>query len=432
MSLIPDDIKSDFKKKLLKSNNGPTITIDEEEMNGEDYLSDINNHFNDDEQIELVENGIKLTTAKEYKTTILKSPIWQGRITKAFKTWLKENHPDDVQFLKKTEKKSENETTYLTPADISRKITENRKNNEEANNIEVTELPPVIPEKLSFNEHEETMIDIISHETGFSRDDILLEIKKKKQEFNGLVSNDGAIQLVAKEYKLNIENVEKSDNFKKSVLSKPEQKKTPKKTLKLSKKTATAKANKITAATATIEATPKKSIINPLPIVAIDDVHEIEKYPLQKFDVKQFPSEEEIKFLIKRHKFVKDNLLDSNDLITIKRNKFVKKSGWRKFINAFGISIELIEQRVYEQFDDKHAEIRVRAVAPNGQSVEGIGVKSWSELYDKTMHNLLATAWTRAVNRAVSDLVGYGEVSAEELSNEDSDDEPAKTKKLVL
>ena len=108
-------------------------------------------------------------------------------------------------------------------------------------------------------------------------------------------------------------------------------------------------------------------------------------------------------------------MLDKNDSIFIKKKGFIKKSGWRKFINAFGISIELIDQKVYEKFNDKHAEVRVRAIAPNGQSVEGIGIKSWSELYDKNMHNLVANAWTRAVNRAVSDLVGYGAVSADEL-----------------
>lgn len=136
--------------------------------------------------------------------------------------------------------------------------------------------------------------------------------------------------------------------------------------------------------------------------------------------ISRYPSEEEITFLINRHKFVKAKLLDRDDIIKIKGNEFVKKSGWRKFINAFGISIELIEKRVYEQFDDKHAEVRVRAIAPNGQSVEGIGAKSWSELYEKNMHNLVSTAWTRAVNRAVSDLVGYGAVSAEELSGSEN------------
>jgi len=58
---------------------------------------------------------------------------------------------------------------------------------------------------------------------------------------------------------------------------------------------------------------------------------------------------------------------------------------------------------------------------PNGQTVEGVGYKSWSELYEKTLHNLVSTAWTRAVNRAVSDLVGFGEVSAEEVIDETKD-----------
>lgn len=132
--------------------------------------------------------------------------------------------------------------------------------------------------------------------------------------------------------------------------------------------------------------------------------------------IERFPSEDEIRFLIERREFVKKNLLDKSDYYTSKQgNVAIRKSGYRKYINAFGISIELIERRVYEQFGEKHAEVRVRAITPYGQSVEGIGLKSWSQIFEKSLHVLMANAWTRAVNRAVSDLVGYGSISAEEL-----------------
>ena len=55
--------------------------------------------------------------------------------------------------------------------------------------------------------------------------------------------------------------------------------------------------------------------------------------------------------------------------------------------------------------------------------VEGYAIKSKSEYWSErkqdygnyNVHNLVATAHTRAVNRAISDLVGFGEVSAEEV-----------------
>lgn len=141
-------------------------------------------------------------------------------------------------------------------------------------------------------------------------------------------------------------------------------------------------------------------------------------------EIIHYPSEEEIIFVINRHRFIKENLLDENDTMMIQGHNFVKKSGWRKFINAFGISIEILSMNVYKKDDDMIAEYRVKAIAPNGQSVIAEGTKSkseyWSDKYQNwgsySLHNLKATARTRAVNIAVSDLVGYGASSYEGLS----------------
>jgi len=132
---------------------------------------------------------------------------------------------------------------------------------------------------------------------------------------------------------------------------------------------------------------------------------------------KRLPTNDEILYMIERHKFVKATVVDKNDYVEIGTRNYLKKSGWRKFINAFGISIELVSRRTWEEYDDTHAEVIVRAITPNGQSVEGIGIKSMKDIYsDRNLHNLVATAWTRAVNRAVADLVAFGEVSAEEMA----------------
>lgn len=136
-------------------------------------------------------------------------------------------------------------------------------------------------------------------------------------------------------------------------------------------------------------------------------------------------TKDDIKKHLAMYKYVKKEVVDPSDFYTTNGKEAIKKSGVRKFISAFGLSIEFIEKNVYNLkvngIDDTHAEVRVRAITPKGQSVEGIGVKSMSELYEKTLHNLIATAWTRAVNRAVLDLVAFGEVSAEEMDmGEDS------------
>ena len=129
------------------------------------------------------------------------------------------------------------------------------------------------------------------------------------------------------------------------------------------------------------------------------------------------PSTEVLREQIARYNFAKNELVDQSDFEEIKGKKYLKKSGWRKFINAFGLTIELIEKRTFEAYNDLHAEVRVRAIAPSGQSVEGIGYKSMSKVFgEKSLHNMIATAWTRAVNRAVSDLVAFGEPSAEEIA----------------
>lgn len=62
------------------------------------------------------------------------------------------------------------------------------------------------------------------------------------------------------------------------------------------------------------------------------------------------------------------------------------------------------------------AEFSVKVVAPNGRTMMGYGNCSASERnFAHPDHDIPSTAWTRAINRAVSDLIGWGEVSAEEL-----------------
>ncbi len=136
-------------------------------------------------------------------------------------------------------------------------------------------------------------------------------------------------------------------------------------------------------------------------------------------------------------------LLDKDDYQKIGKKDFKKKSAWRKLATAFNISDDIINEEIVR--DDNYriisATYYVKATLPNGRSSVGIGVCS---IFDKIRysdtgrykadtedvsnfelrgrfsnaeHDIPSTAHSRAKNRAISDLIGAGDVSAEEMRN---------------
>ena len=115
---------------------------------------------------------------------------------------------------------------------------------------------------------------------------------------------------------------------------------------------------------------------------------------------------------------LKTAILGPEDRQRIGDKTFTKKSGWRKIASFFNLTDEIIS-RVIEKENGItiYAEFTVRATAPNGRYAEGWACASANEKkFTKPDHDIPATAQTRAKNRAISDLVGGGEVSAEEMS----------------
>ncbi|MFP3261665.1 MAG: hypothetical protein RXP28_02295 [Nitrososphaeria archaeon] len=125
---------------------------------------------------------------------------------------------------------------------------------------------------------------------------------------------------------------------------------------------------------------------------------------------------------------LKGKLLDDNDVVQIEGRKYIKRSGWRKIALAFNISTEIIEVSREEKDGKYIVRVKARAVAPNGRVSEEIGVCDSSEFESSrlkaSIHNIETKATTRALNRAISNLVGGGEVSAEEII---ADDEGSST-----
>ena len=157
--------------------------------------------------------------------------------------------------------------------------------------------------------------------------------------------------------------------------------------------------------------------------------------PAQIFEM---PNPDDAKAYMENYQKVCESLLTSSDYQQIKINgkpqAFKKKSAWRKIAAAFNISDDILEKEIIR--DDNYqiisATFYVIATAPNGRS--GVGSASCS-IFDKIKHtdkeqpsnfelrkrfnnaenDVLTTAHTRAKSRAIADLVGMGELSAEEL-----------------
>ena len=113
-------------------------------------------------------------------------------------------------------------------------------------------------------------------------------------------------------------------------------------------------------------------------------------------------------------------LLNDDDYAVIKGRKHRKRSGWAKLRKAFAINTEIIRERRLEIGDDWGYLITVRASHPSGRFEEADGAIMASELVngniEPTVHNIRAKALTRAKNRASSDVLGAGVVSAEEAA----------------
>ena len=103
--------------------------------------------------------------------------------------------------------------------------------------------------------------------------------------------------------------------------------------------------------------------------------------------------------------------------IEIRGKVFRKKNYWRAVATAFNLSLTLIEERSEDRDEDWGFLCTYRATAPNGRFADGDGTCFAIEKASgqDSVHNVRAHAATRAINRAISNLVGFGEVSAEEM-----------------
>lgn len=119
---------------------------------------------------------------------------------------------------------------------------------------------------------------------------------------------------------------------------------------------------------------------------------------------------------------ITEKMLDDTDYQDIKGKKYKKKSAWRKYARAFNINTEILKEDIVKTEKTgavKEASFIVRATLPNGRYADGWGNCSRGERgFAHPNHDIPATAMTRAQNRAIADLIGAGEVTADEIQAE--------------
>ena len=265
-------------------------------------------------------------------------------------------------------------------------------------------------DKITGLTKKETIEKIIS-ETELTEKDIMASVKDKKQELKGLISDEGALFIVAKEF--GVELPKKRKNLSDDLgIKNPNIKKI------IDAKTTPSMFDD----TETIE--PQKQP------ETIKKEQEPSKYPLEPIIINKkaltlTEAKEKILEDIELYNFTLQNIVNEKDFVRIGGNKHLCKSGVRKIQLALNISTEIISNEVWKEKDQWVAKYIVKAMAPSGRFATSVGVcEQFEKGRTRTRHETEATAQTRGSSRAILDLVGFGAVSAAEI--DDSKDRDVK------
>jgi hypothetical protein len=161
-------------------------------------------------------------------------------------------------------------------------------------------------------------------------------------------------------------------------------------------------------------------------IIAVkqDEPHAAVPMVVQPTMIRPIVSVDEAVDAWKEYQSLKVKLADKGDFANIQGKMHPTKQFSNKLSRLFGLSVQIMD-RVKETLDDSFTwHIIVRATAPNGQFRESDGHCSSKERkFSHVEHDVYATAVTRAKNRAIMEFVGFGEVSAEEILDGDTNGE---------
>jgi len=118
---------------------------------------------------------------------------------------------------------------------------------------------------------------------------------------------------------------------------------------------------------------------------------------------------------------LKNSILDTRDLVTIKWKRYINKRWYRKLAIAFNISTEIVKEERIEKDNLVIYDFSIRATSPVGRYMESSASCASNERdFNHIENDVRAIAQTRATNRCISDLIGLWEVSYEEMKYESS------------
>ena len=108
----------------------------------------------------------------------------------------------------------------------------------------------------------------------------------------------------------------------------------------------------------------------------------------------------------------------ANQIVTFGGKNYRCKGFWRAIAQGFGLVLTCVKEERYQYENDWGYIVTYRVTDPRSQRyVDGDGSCAHSEKYGNsgTEHNVRSHAHTRAKNRAIADMVAFGEVTADEL-----------------
>ena len=164
-------------------------------------------------------------------------------------------------------------------------------------------------------------------------------------------------------------------------------------------------------------------------------IKEGESMPVRQGIIRPIVKVDEALEAWKEYQNLKTKLADKGDFVSIQGKQHPTKQFANKLSKFFGLSVEIVraEKESGDAPDVFTWHIWARATAPNGQFRDGDGhCSSRERKFSHLEHDVYATAVTRAKNRAILELAGFGEVSAEEIQDEDSDKATHEEKPTVL
>ena len=130
-----------------------------------------------------------------------------------------------------------------------------------------------------------------------------------------------------------------------------------------------------------------------------------------------------------RYRELCESVLEADDWQQVRDKKFVKRSGFQVLGAANNVTTSRLSMEIDrdpESGDILRARCLYRASDPKtGRSAEASGACSIKEkrfrmesARERDEHDIITTAETRATSRAISNLVAFGAVSAEEVTEE--------------